>query len=179
MSWRDWFGIVAVEGLTGEQETFLDELGQMLDLYRPTKVDRAHSGVRSHEHGWTMDEAVEVRLAHSEQPDVVVEAVIGLGEALLAWLTAHEHLSAADDEPGGRRWTTRLVDAIAGVLGGDFEVVDTYRGKRLVRTRIIDVAHPDGPRTVGETGSLLRWLPGPGRARTESRRVDFGVQVPA
>lgn len=81
-------------------------------------------------------------------------------------------------EGGDRPWTTVAIDAVAGILRGDYEIEETYKGRRLIRTRVIDAGDPDGPRPITETGSLFGWIPTPRSKRIERRRVGFGIKPP-
>lgn len=99
----------------------------MLEAYQPPPLDRSGSSIRDRSHGWTK----------------------------AAWLTAHEHITEWEAGSRGRPSTTQAVDAVAGVLRGDYEIEDTYSGKRLIKTRVVDVGDPEGPRAFRETGSLF------------------------
>lgn len=73
---------------------------------------------------------------------------------------------------GTEPWTTVIVDAVAALLRGEYEVRDHYRGDRLVRTSIHDTLL--GDRHVSTSGSLLGLLPILRRVdRVERRTVDF------
>ena len=152
----------------------------MLEVYQPPLLDRRKSSIRYEGHSWTKADTIEIRLVHSSEPDAAIEVGLSPNEAIVSWLTAHEHIDERAVEGGGadRAWTTVAVDAVAGILRGDYEVEDTYRGGKLVKTRIIDVGGPDGPRAITETGSLFGWVPGPGIKRIERRRIGFGVEPP-
>jgi hypothetical protein len=90
----------------------------------------------------------------------------------------HDHIDADDpwEAAGERAWPARVADAVAAVMCGEFEVQDTWRGRWLARSRIVDVADPAGVRVLSTTGSLAGCLPWPGRKRVERRRLSFGVR---
>ncbi len=48
-----------------------------------------------------------------------------------------------------------VVDAVAAVLRGEYEVENHYRGRHLAKTMVNDVAHPSHKRTASTTGSLV------------------------
>ena len=177
MASERWFGLVEVGALSRTQSAVLDELVEMLEDYRPQDLDRAASDVRASGHGWAVASAVAVRLVHRHDPDATVELAIGDDEVVVAWLAAHEHFFPHDDRPD-RSWTSQAVDAVAGVLRGDYEVEEVYRGHRLVKTRVVDLRAAGGPRVLGGTGTLLGWLRRRAPERTRRRRVDFATSPP-
>lgn len=64
------------------------------------------------------------------------------------------------------------VDAVAGVLRGEYVVEEHYRGERLIKTTVRDLR--DGERAVTTTGSLLNLLPSLRRVdRVERRTISF------
>jgi stage V sporulation protein SpoVS len=84
---------------------------------------------------------------------------------------AHEHVYA-DDGDTERPWTTVVVDAVAALLRGEYEVHDHYRGARLVKTRVHDTLL--GRRHISTSGSLLGLLPFFSKVdRVGRRAVDF------
>ncbi|HZD02418.1 MAG TPA: hypothetical protein VFA46_20170 [Actinomycetes bacterium] len=176
MALAEWFATIDLGKPTQAQQAVVDELGAMLDDYRPARLDRKASSIQATGHGWTLDHTIAVQLAHADDPDAMIELAVGTGEVIVSWLTAHEHLYADEDSPDGRPWPGRVVDLVAAVLRGELEVEDTYRGRWLVKTRIIDVAGPAGPRVLVTTGSLLGWLPRPGARQVERRRISWGVR---
>ena len=178
MELTDWFGTVELEDPTQNQSAFLDELLMMLETYQPPLLDRSRSSIRDRGHAWTKANTIEVRLVHSSEPEAAVEIGLSDDEAIIAWLTAHEHITEWETGCQDRTWTTQAVDAVAGILRGDYEIEDTYRGKRLIKTRVVDVGDPVGPRVITETGSLFGWIPTPGSKRIERRRIGFGVKQP-
>jgi hypothetical protein len=173
---EDWFGAVQLNRPSQEQLAFLDQLERMLEAYRPPLLDRSKSSINTQGHGSIKPNTIEVRLVHSSEPDAAIEIDLSPDEAIVAWLTAHEHID--EREGGDRPWPIVAVDAVAGILRGDYEVEDTYKGARLIKTRVIDVGDPDGPRMTTETGSLFGWVPTPGVKRVERRRIGFGVEPP-
>lgn len=178
MSLTDWFGTVELEGPTPNQSAFLDELLMMLETYQPPLLDRSRSSIRDRGHVWTKANTIEVRFVHSSEPEAAIEIGLSDDEAIIVWLTAHEHITEWEAGSQDRPWTTQAVDAVAGILRGDYEIEDTYRGKRLIKTRVVDVGDPEGPRAITETGSLLGWVPSRGSKRIERRRIGFGVNPP-
>lgn len=175
MSLRDWFGAVELETLEPAQQAFLDELEQMLGAYKPPLLDTTRSSIRDRGHAWTKANTIEIRLVHATEPDAAIVVGLSPDEAIIGWLTSHEHITASD-EWNSRSWTAAAVDAVAAILRGDYVVEDTYRGRRLVKTRIIDVGDPEGPHWITETGSLFAWIPTPGTKRVERRRIGFGAR---
>jgi hypothetical protein len=178
MAVTDWFGIVELEQPTPTQESFLDELLSMLEAYQPSLLDRSRSSIRHRGHAWTKANTIEIRLVHSSEPEAAIEIGLSEDEAIIAWLTAHEHITEWEAGVQDRPWTTQAVDAVAGILRGDYEIEDTYRGKRLIKTLVIDAGDPEGRRALTETGSLFGWVPSPGSKRVERRRIGFGVKPP-
>ncbi len=172
----DWFATIDLGDPTQAQQAVVDELGTMLDDYRPAHLDPNASSIQATGHGWTLDHTIAVQLVHADDADAMIELAVGTGEVIMSWLTAHEHVYADDDSLDGRPWAGRVVDMVAAVLRGELEVEDTYRGRWLVKTRIIDVADPAGLRVLATTGSLLSWLPRPGARRVERRRIFWGVR---
>jgi hypothetical protein len=170
-----WFGTVELQDFTPSQGAFLDELLRMLDVYDPPLLDRTRSSISDQGPAWTKANTIEVRLVHRSEPGAAIEIGLSPDEAIVGWLTAHEHINEREAEGGDRTWTTAAVGAVAGILRGDYEVEDTYKGKRLIKTRVIDAGDPEGPRPITETGSLFGWVPSPGSKRVERRRVGFGA----
>lgn len=165
-----WFRDVAHEGIPPSSRAVLDGLVQMLDAVQPQALDRERSHVASEGHGWAAYD-VEFLLAHADQPDWDITVAVGRDEALIGWLMAHEHVWP-DDETADRPWTTVVVDAVAALLRGEYEVQEHYRGTRLVKTSVHDTLL--GRRHVSTSGSLLSLLPFLGRVdRVERRTVDF------
>jgi hypothetical protein len=145
-------------------------LVEMLDVVQPQALDRARTQIRTTGHGWA-EYDVEFRLAHADDADADITVAVGSDEALLSWLMAHEHV-CADDGDAERPWTTVVVDAVAALLRGEYEVRDHYRRDRLVKTSVHDTLL--GDRHVSTSGSLLGLLPFLRRVdRVERRTVDF------
>lgn len=178
MALGDWFGTVEFEEPTQTQSAFLDELLTMLETYQPPLLDRSRSSIRDRGHARTKDNTIEVRLVHSSEPGAAIEIGLSEDEAIVAWLTAHEHITEWEAGGQGRPWTTQAVDAVAGILRGDYEIEDTYRGRRLIKTRVVDAGGPEGPRVITETWSLFGWVPSPRSKRVERRRIGFGARPP-
>ncbi len=171
---RRWFGSVELTDAPDAARTVLAQIVRMLDALHPSQLDPAGSRVRSIGHGWTLPRAVEIHLRHRLDPAAGIDVVVGPDEAIVCWLKTHEHIYAADATPS-RPWTTIVVDATAAVLRGEYEVESIYRGNRLLRSRIIDVADAQQT-TVGESGTLVSsWLPGLRPRRVERRRLDYGI----
>lgn len=167
----EWFGEVHRRSdLDSSAESFLVELAAMLSSIRPTLIDVPRSAVRQQDGGT----GVEVELVHRVDPDAMISAILGEGDAIIFWFSAHEHIFPAD-APSDRPWTTVAVDAIAEILCGEYVVEDHHRGKRLVKTRIIDIGDPAGERVMETIGTPLAFIPWPGPKRVERRRIDFGA----
>jgi hypothetical protein len=142
----------------------------MLDVVQPEALERARSHAIGSGHGWH-DYAVEFLLAHRDDPESDITVAVGEDRALLSWLMAHEHIYPDDGSPE-RPWTTVVVDAVAALLRGEYEVLDHYRGTRLVKTTVHDSLL--GERHVSTTGSLLGLLPFFRKVdRVERRKLDF------
>jgi hypothetical protein len=144
----------------------------MLDIVSPTKLDTGRSAITS-KTSWFELEGPEITLVHKSDPEDSITIVVDSGSAVVAWLSAHEHIYPNDARPG-QAWTKVVVDATAAVLRSEYEVEDQYRGERLIRTRVLDVTDSP-PRVVSTTGNALALLPW-GSRRTVRRRVDFGVR---
>lgn len=143
---------------------------EMLDVVQPQALDLERSHVITSAHAWAEYEA-EFRLAHADGAEADITVAVGSDEALLSWLMAHEHVYA-DDGDAERPWTTVVVDAVAALLRGEYEVREHYRGERLVKTSVHDTLL--GDRHVSTSGSLLGLLPILRRVdRVERRTVDF------
>jgi hypothetical protein len=142
---QDWFGTVSLDDAPPAAKRLVDELARMLDLVQPRLLDTETSHAIDRGHG------VEVVLRHRTDPESNVSISIGRDEAIVAWLSTHEHFF---DGPGnaGRPWTVVTVDVVAAVLRGEYAVEETYKGKHVVRTKVID--RVDG-RVVFTTGLLL------------------------
>lgn len=172
---NEWFGEVNLRNdLDASATSFLTELATMLDSLRPARMDTSRSSVRQRDTG----AGVEIEIMHQVDPDSTVSVILGDGDGIISWLSAHEHIFPAD-APTDRPWTTVTVDAIAEILGGEYAIEDHYRGKRLIKTRIIDVADPAGERIMETIGTPLALIPWPGPKRVERRRVDFGAHRPS
>jgi len=116
-------------------------------------------------------------LVHANDPHATIEVTVDERQAFIEWLSAHEHLDVGDDSTE-RSWTTQLVDAVAALLPGEYEVQDSYLGRLLVKTRVVDVANPSVPRVISTIGTLLLPLSAFEPTRVRRRRVSFGVQRP-
>jgi hypothetical protein len=125
----DWLGTIEFEDPTQTQSAFLDELLTMLMTYQPPLLDRSRSSIRDRGHAWTKANTIEVRLVHSSEPEAAIEIGLSDDEAIVAWLTAHEHITEWETASQDRPWTTQAVDAVARILRGDYEIEDTYRGR--------------------------------------------------
>lgn len=166
----EWFGEVALrEDLGAAPAVFLTELAVMLGALRPSLINRSQSTIKQDARG------IEVEIAHQRDVDASISISIDEGGAIVAWLSAHEHIFP-DDATKERSWMTVTVDAIAEVLCGEYVIEDHYRGKRLLKTRIIDVGDPAHEQVMETIGTPLALIPWPGERRTERRRIDFGAR---
>lgn len=174
-----WFGSVALgTDIALSTAGVLWELVSMLDVLQPPLIDRSGSSVRAEGHGWLLDDAVVAQITHAADSDAMVSVAVGTDEAIVSWLTVHEHVGPGLSIPTGR-FARMVVDTVAKVLRGHYEVEHHFRGRRLVKSRIIDVSDPCRPQVVSITGSLvLSWLPWHGSKRVERRRLTFGVAPP-
>lgn len=172
---RRWFGTVEMEGGSAAAREVLSKLVAMLDALQPRLLDPARSTVRTQGHGWTVANSVEIHLEHATDEEAAVTIAVGPDEAIVSWIATHEHVRPHDGT-AERPWTTVVVDATAAVLRGEYEVEHHYKGDRLVKTRIIDTADPEGERTLSTTGTLISsWLPSRRTKRVERRKIDYGV----
>ncbi len=147
----------------------LQALLPMLNEVQPQALDPQRSHILSTGHEWR-EYDVEFLLAHREDEDSDITVAVGAKEALISWLMAHEHIYPEDG--ADRPWTTVVVDAVAALLRGEYEVLDHYRGDRLVKTTVHDTIL--GGQHVTTSGSLLGLLPFLRRvARVERRTVNF------
>ena len=170
-----WFGVIEVnDDLAAPVVACLTELVEMLDTVDPSRVDRLRSAIRSKGHGWTVPGGVAIHLAHESDENGDLDIVVGDREAIVSWLFAHEHVFPEDGDDA-RPWPTVVVDLVAAALKGEYEVENHWRGERLTKTRVVDVADRAGRRVVSSTGSLFGWLPWSGRKRVEVHRLDFGA----
>jgi hypothetical protein len=157
------------------QQAVLDELGTMLDHYRPSKIDTEVSKVTgAREAGWVEDSAVLVTLQHADDPTATVEVVLADDHAVVSWLAAHEHIDESDGTPE-RPWTSVTVDAVAGILRGAYAVEETRRLGIWTKSRVLDIE--DRERSIATMGPLWGWLFRPFPATVTQRRLDYGVQT--
>jgi hypothetical protein len=168
----DWLD-VAEGSPTPTQRALLDELGEMLDQVQPIALDRGRSRVT-----WSPGEddtdhlAANVALQHLRRPDWSIRIHAEPSRAIICWLSAHEHIDATDAWEE-RSWTTVVVDAVAAVLRGEYEVEEITRLGRWYKTRIIDVSDPGSPEWLRSSGPLWFWLLRPFPARVTHQRLDF------
>jgi hypothetical protein len=165
-----WFGSVELAGAPPPAVEVVAELVRMLDVVAPAFLDGERSQVTTESGGW--DLPVEVLLAHAADEAADVTVAVGADQALVAWLTTHEHVYAADGG-GARPWTAVVADCVAAILRGEYEVQDGYWGWRLVRSSVVDVA---SGRVVSETGGLLGLLLPRRMTTVRRRRVDYGCR---
>jgi hypothetical protein len=167
-----WFGTVAVESLTPVSREVLRELITMLDAVDPIEVELDRSKISSR-HDWIALEGPEVTIAHRNHDEAIITIVIGESEAIVSWLSVHDHIDESEGSPE-RPWTKVVADAVAALLRGHYEVEDHYRGRRLVKSRVFDV-HDEPRRHISTNGNLLGLLPW-GKRRVERTVVNFGAQ---
>ena len=171
---RRWFCVIETDdkGLSPNVVACLTQLAEMLDTVDPSRVDRLRSSIRQHGHGWTVSRGVEVHLAHDTDQVADLDIAVGDHEAIVSWLSTHEH-TFPEDGDADQPWTSVVVDVVAAAIRGEYEVQNHYRGTRLTKSRIVDVADPERPRVLGTTGSLFGWLPWLGKKRVEVQRLDY------
>lgn len=167
----DWVAHTGSGDATSPVRAFLDELGDMLDEYRPTKLAPEHSSLV-----WR-DAGIEVTLAHREQADGDIVVVLEDREATIAWAATHEHVYPQDAVAGERAWTSLIVDAVAAALRGEFIFEVVHRGRVWVRTRTI-VIDDDTEQVLATTGSMWGWLVLWQPPRVTRQRIDYGVTDP-
>ena len=160
---------MSVETASAAVTDALRQLMTMLDTVQPTAMDRARSHVVGQGHGWVEYE-VEILLAHQHDHDQDITLAVGADGALLSWLGTHDHVYPHDGSHE-RPWTTVLVDAVAAILRGEYEVIEHYRGDNLVKTTVHDAVEG---RTLTTIGSLVSLLPFRRADRVERRSVRFG-----
>ncbi len=165
-----WFAVAETQGASVAVDEVLRELLTMLDKVRPAALDRDRSHVVVDGHDWFEYEA-EVLLAHRDNYQADVTLAVGAKDALLSWLGVHDHIYP-EDGSAERPWTAVVADTVAAVLRGEYVVEDHYRGDRLVKTVVRDVA--DRGRSVLTIGSPMALLPFFARAgRIDRRSTDF------
>ena len=165
-----WFGHVDLTEAPSHAESVAIELVRMLDAVQPARLDRRRSVVRVNGQGQTAE--AEFLLAHvdGEYADLLLE--VDTLEATIHWLTMHEHVMPQDGSED-RPWTVVVIDAVAAILRGEYEVEEVRKRGRLVKSRLID--RSDG-RVLSVTGGLFAWLL-PGRSEVGPRgRLDFGCR---
>jgi hypothetical protein len=176
-----WFAVIELTDadVPSSVITCLRELVEMLDIIDPSRLDHGRSSIRQTGHGWIVrGGGVEIHLAHETDECADVDVVVGDREAIVSWLSAHEHVFSEDGDQV-RPWTTVVIDVVAAVIRGEYEVENHFRGKRLIKTRIVDVADRERPRDLGSTSSLFGWLPWSSPKRVEAQRLDYGPRGPA
>jgi hypothetical protein len=155
------------------QRAALEELGAMLDHVAPEGLDRTQSHL-----AWSRSVVdspqmtAEVTLEHVNHPDWRVELHVHPRGAVVYWLSAHEPVDEHDDSDD-RIWTSVVIDAVAAILRGEYEVEEVRRLGQWCKTTVIDMADPDSPRSLGSTLPLWAWLLRPFPATTTRDRVDF------
>jgi hypothetical protein len=169
---KDW--LQTMDGPANDaQQAVLEELGAMLDDLAPEGLDRSRSRlVWSSSATDPPDMTAEVTLEHVSRPDWAVEIHVHPRGAVVYWLSAHEPVDE-HDAWDDREWTSVVVDAVAAILRGDYEVEEVTRLGRWYETRVIDIVDRAGPRPLGSTlplwAMVLRLFP----AKTTRKRIDF------
>jgi hypothetical protein len=164
---------VAEGTATGAQQAVLDELAAMLDALAPAGLDRSRSHlVWSPATSDSKPLQAQITLEHVSQPAWQIRVEVEAACAVIYWLSVHEHVDE-DDAWLDRPWTSVVVDAVAAILRGEYEVEEITRLGRWYQTRVIDVAVPAGPQLRQCSGPLWFWLLRPFRATITRRRVDF------
>jgi hypothetical protein len=168
----DWLQI-AEGSVTPTQQTLLEELGAMLDDLEPVALDRSRSRLTWAPAEYDKDQlAAEVVLVHVQRPDWSVHIQVEPSSAVIHWLSAHERMDETDGWDDVH-WTMVVVDVVAAVLRGEYEVEETVRLGRWYRTRIIDVTERDNPETFRASAPLWFWLRRPFPATVIRRRLNF------
>jgi hypothetical protein len=167
----DW--VTGADGVPAPaQQQLLDGLGEMLDDLRPVALDRARSRMR-----WTAAEygegtSVSVTLEHRLRPDWTVSIQAGPSNAAVSWLSVHDEFDETD-ESDAYPWTSLVVENVAAILRGEYEVEQTTRLGRWYRTSIIDVSDPMNPERLRSTSPLLFAFRRPFPATIARQRLDF------
>lgn len=156
------------------QRAVLDLLAQMLDSYAPSLLDRQRSMIRRLRASSPLRDAIAIEMVHADE-NKSIHVDLGRDEAVVTWLSYHEHIEVSDDHLR-RAWTTQVVDAVATILRGDYELEEHYRGNRWIKTRFKERPDPEGPPVTSEVSSLLAWLIPFGAKRIETHSIGFGVQ---
>lgn len=186
-AWRPWVGEVDLpRSLVPPQAKFLEELGWILDTYRPRFLDRVGSSI-------TMPTAAQdslgrrlvrdplrVLLVHAVEPEITIIVDVGRFEGSLRLLGAETLETAHDDPRYVRPWYSRLATRVGELLRGQITIHQVFgEHDRLMSSRFSDVPNPG---TKGITGSIERMtgaLPIIGRERhTVVFEVDFGTTEP-
>lgn len=113
---HDWFGTVSLDDAPEAARLVVEKVARMLDQVQPALLDTGTSHAVDSGHGWQL--AVELVLRHRDEPEYNVSIGIGADEAIVAWLSAHEHIFDGP-EHGDRPWTSVVVDLVAAVLRGE------------------------------------------------------------
>jgi len=149
--------------------TFYEQLRQMLDVVRPTRIDPDKVSVAFD------DDGLEISLVHTDREDWVIWATVGEDEAIVGTAWAHEHFSAPSvGVVEQRAWTTQMVDFIAEILRGEIEIETAFRGDTPVAVKHFNRDEHGHRSLLGRTGFLV-----PGRLfvwrpkRTETEQVSF------
>ncbi|CAN5766683.1 hypothetical protein BH23ACT12_BH23ACT12_04870 [soil metagenome] len=172
LDWREsassWFATVEADDPPESAVETIRELVHMLNRVRPTKLDRLKSSIRS-THGWHDIQGLEVRLEHTTDEESFVSIAIDGEQAIISWLSSHEHVFPQDSD-GRRSWTSIVVDAVAAILRGEYEVEEVYRGQRLTKVRVRDKVRSG--RIVSGTATIDALCPWP-RRHTVTRCIDW------
>lgn len=170
MPLSDWSGEFEPDGVVSTAaSSFLDELGTMLDAYRPAKLDRDRSYLRIED-----ADTVEVRLAHADGEAGDIAVSVSEGEATIACALSHEHVFPHEIDPeDDRPWTTLAVDMVGSILRGDVIFEAVYRGGTWIKTRTILLDAQGNEIVHSESGSLWAWMIRWRPERVVRHRVDF------
>jgi hypothetical protein len=103
-----------------------------------------------------------------------VEILVAPDYAVVSWLGVHEHIERADGD-ASRPWTSVVIDVVAAVLRGEYEVEQIKRGGMWFKTRIVDVGNPQGERVISVSGPLWGFLLRPLPARVARHRMSWAV----
>jgi hypothetical protein len=171
MPLSDW--VTGADGAPAPaQRQLLDELGEMLDDLRPIALDRARSRIRWIPAEYDEGTAAEVTLEHQRRPGWTVRIHAEPRRAVVSWLSARDGFDETDGSDA-YPWTSLVVDTVAAILRGEYEVEDTTRLGRWYRTSIIDVSDPANPERLRSTAPLLFMFRRPFPATVTRQQLDF------
>lgn len=164
MALTDYFGRVEVGGHEYSTEAVLAGLEALLDELRPARIDRARSEIVNR------SEFVDVRIAHTLDPDLSVEVALFGDEIVVSYGVEHEHFNVEHEDvsyqvgpflaPG---MVPKVIGFLRALITGRVVLEVTHR-LVYVKTRSYWI-NEDGERELFLSGGTviptLRWTPEP------------------